>query len=86
MLVSVANSAFPKDAGAQWVANDFTILRSCDKFSEELHIILSREARKGIGKPMVAHEMAKAYSKEDVKANTALKNTFDKLTEIVRGA
>lgn len=85
MLAVIANGVFQKHDGTQWVASDFTSLRGSDKFSEELRVTLSREARKAIGKPMIAHEMANAYTKEDVEANSALKNVFDKITEIVRG-
>ena len=84
-LASTANRSFPKHDGTLWTSGDFAALRSSDKFSEELRVTLSREARRSVGKPKIAHEMANYYSKEEIEANTVLKNAFDKLIEIVRG-
>lgn len=84
-LAVVANAVFPKHDGTLWTEGDFVALRSSDKFSEQLRVTLSREARKSVGKPKIAHEMANSYSKEDIEVNTVLKSTFDKLIEITRG-
>lgn len=84
-IATMANNIFPKVDGTLWVDQDFSALRSQDKFSQELSNLISREHQGQATKPKIAYEMALLYDKGKITSNAVLKNLFDKLQEIVSG-
>ena len=78
----ICNSKFSKNDGS-WSENDFSEIRSCTKFSEELKKLLSKECRRRIGKPEISLEIAKFLSPEEIEKILPIKNLFDKIEEII---
>ena len=79
----LCNEKFIKDNGNSWEESDFYQLRSSDKFSEELKIILSRECRRGIGKPEISLELANYIHRDKIENILPIKNLFEKINEII---
>jgi len=80
---NLCNHMFIKDNGSAWIENDFTQLRSSDKFSEDLKRMLSRECKRRIGKPEISLELAKKLSKQDIENIEPIKNIFNKIHQII---
>jgi len=82
-LISVFNSKFPKHDSTAWDGQDLAEMRSDSKFSRTIKVKLSQECRKSIGKPMIAAEIAKALTKQEIESIAEINNLFQKISSII---
>lgn len=80
---SMCNDKFPKQNGVAWTDNDFTVIRTSDKFSERLKSIVSAGHGKWVSKPEIAEALAKSLTKEELEGIVVIKRLFDKIDNIL---
>lgn len=64
--VRVAEKYWPKHNGAPWLESDFEAIRSSEKFSDALKILLQRESRKEASKKEVGYRLAQEVTEEEI--------------------
>ncbi|AEG15640.1 SMC domain protein [Desulfofundulus kuznetsovii DSM 6115] len=64
--VKVAEKFWPKHDGTPWVESDFEAIRSSEKFSDALKILLQRESKKDASKKDIGYRLAQEVAKEEI--------------------
>lgn len=85
ILVEMLNAKYPKDNGNNWEVAEIQQLKAdSTKFSEDLKITVSREARRNVGKPEIALEFSKYIPNEEIPNLIKVKELFEKLEEKIK--